>query len=266
MATTKKITKSTTKKKTKRIPKKKLRIKVDKKHEDLATVVRESTHLYPIDPKDPKDRSLVEFQHERIETLIIEWIISFPDASISYYLKEIKGYSDTQYEQIIKQSPKDEWYSRKAHFQDKIVEQLSKRHIDIIAEVNDQQARAGKLSFAKCLEYITKGVPVVYDEDNTKKGVKKGDISYYKAVSAKELKTLIDGIKTSQGIYRTAVGLPTDGEGMIQVLEKLSRFAPHNNSIVVNESEMDKNIKELTYDEIKIFIDKKRKMLNNEEK
>jgi len=223
--------------------------------------------------KQARTQSARELITEKVELLQMEWALFHPEKSVLEFITVEKGYSKGQYCAMTTKAPVSEWKARKEVYQNKIAMQVAERHIDKIAEMNDQHIKAGRLGLVKGLQLLSQGVTGV---------VKKTGKKFQRDLYPQEYNFVMQGIKTAQQVYRTAMGMPGDSEGMRQLLEDLARrnqTAVQNIQINLNQSDdktKDVSPKEdgisklkalmdgLSHDELKVFVERKREKLKAE--
>jgi hypothetical protein len=214
----------------------------------------------------------------RVDLYQLEWAVKYQHLTPHEYLRNIKGFTEGQYIEMMKLSPSKHWEDRRSDLKSQMSTTLIRRHIDQLAEMNDKHATVGKIGIAEGLKLLTKGVLVKKPGKKSKSG-KVQLTEYTRPLYPREFKEIMDGMKTAQSIYRTAMGLPNDHQGLTQVLEKLaseSRQIQHNLQIniggapaekkedpveVTPEQQLKNKLNELSYDEVMVFITRKRQKL-----
>lgn len=264
-----KSSKKKSRKTTGRVPKEKRTKEPFSKNKDLHAEI-----IMPIKPKGSEHISAREALRGQIEILQLEWAIKYPTISVRQYLIHIKGFSEVQYKQIVLECPSEEWEDQKDLIKDRITESLVKRHVDIVAEMHDQFIGAGRMTMAKALQQLTNGVMTYHKKDGEIKEMGRREMY------PRELKEVAEALLKSQQMFRTALGLPNDGEGSAQILERLikqQRLLNHKQNTQINVGEDGKEkaasedkveqirrkFEELSYDEIMVFIDHKRQKLRS---
>ena len=198
--------------------------------------------------------------------LKIEWAIKFPLLTPRIFLIEKKGYSSSQADTIIGTSGGAiEWQSERGKILDKMTETTVMRHIDQMAEVQETHVKASKVGLAKAIEMLSRlSVDPAKDKDG--KIIKDGDGKIvWKGFRSIDLLNVMSAIEKAQQIYRRSMGLPNDEGGMAQILEKVA-LIQNNTQIIVHEgdrpvvekSEKEKAIDELSYDDIMEFVEFRR--------
>ncbi len=221
----------------------------------------------PVPKKEKIKRiSAVERRKNEAELLQLEWAFKYANYPPKTYLRNIKGYSVVESEHVLKALPAAEWYARKEKIGDEITADLIKRHTDIIAEVQEQHIRASNIGLAKAIEMISR-LEVKPAVDSSGELIKdKYGHPVFKGFRSIDLLNAMNSIKIAQEIYRKAMGLPNDGEGLAQILEKLGPTT-NNTQININaapQSEKEKALNELSYDEIMTFVEHKRELMAKE--
>jgi len=224
---------------------------------------------------DPKDISTREFWEGQVDLLQIEWAIQYPDISVKDFLVKIKGFSVRHYDTITKRWPAEQWNKRREHFQDKVTEKLVSRHVDLIAKVQEQHTRASNIGLAKAIEMLSKFQiepmrdkkgKIIYDEFTGK--------PIYKGFRSIDLLNCMNAIEKAQLIYRRAMGLPNDGEGLAQILERIQERPTTQNIQIINnvsneapkDAVVSKVKENLSYDEIMMFVSHKRERMVEQKK
>jgi len=241
--------------------KSKVRPKLKSKRSEAPIEVTASPKTTP-DPMNPEDLSgKTKFEHT-VEVLILEWAFFYGNHSPTGYL-EFKGYSPGQIQNILHCVPAADWYPKRETAQNRVTESLVKRHVDIMATVQDEHIKSSKLALAKAVKMLADGDSEFID----KAGVKRT-----RKFSSHDLLNCTTAIEKAQKIYRTAMGLPNDEAGMSQILKTLQNIqtateiansAPRevhqhvHQSVTVNAVQ-GKTPHELTYDDIMILIEAKR--------
>jgi len=225
----------------------------------------EDALFHPESVKNPSNFSIVERFADKIGLLQIEWSTMYSTVPPFRYLWEIKGYSQHQAMKFMHHAPKEEWEKKREHFQNKLSENLAERNVEIVSKMNDENARSGKLGLVKGLEFLSKGVTVTKYDVKTKKTT-----SFVRPLYPIEYNYVMSALKSSQSIYRVALGLPADGEGMQQILDKLDQKSTIQNNLQINinnpssqkENESIKAlIKDLTPADIAVFVERKRELM-----
>ena len=213
----------------------------------------------------------IEKASERVALLQVEWAVFYPDMSIHQFCVNFKGYSESEYTSMMTIAPSVEWKNKREEYRNKISSDIATRHIDKLAKMNDEHLKAGRLGLAKGLQMLSRGVDVV------KKA--KGDenpIRFNRALYPQEFNFVMNGIKTAQQIYRTSMGLPSDGNGMRQVLEDLNnnaRTIQQNIQINVRNEEAKSDpsgkaelkafMEGLNHEDIRALVSRKRELNDN---
>lgn len=202
-------------------------------------------------------------EKEKIELLILEWCIKYPSISPKKYIMDVKHLSRSFYVRAMDIIPAAEWRVRLQDYKTSLAETVTKEHFNNIAKVNDTHIQASKLSIAKIIEKLAKGVRVYQKKDGSLLEI--GQRECY----PKEINDLTNALKTAQSVYRTAVGLPNE-EGSIQILEKLQAEKMQVN-INVNgegkesETDLTKTLKSMSYDDLMTIIEMKKDQYKAEE-
>lgn len=237
-----------------------------KKAEEFDTTEITAIPIPMKDKKFPKHIRIAERKKSEADLLHLEWVFKYPTLSPTAYLGTIKGYSKYEVNDLLARLPPPEWYARKEKIGDEITADLIKRHTHVIAEVQEQHIRASNVGLAKAIEMIAKmSIDPLMDDDGKIKVDPKTGKPLYKGFRSIDLLNCLSSIKIAQEIYRKAMGLPNDGEGLAQILDKL---VPVQNSTQINisvESEKDKKMNELSYDDLMLLIEHKREALKKEE-
>jgi hypothetical protein len=218
---------------------------------------------------DTKDVGGKEKLAHDVEILVMEWAFFFPNHSPTAYLQQIKGYSDTQTRDIFKVTESEAWHERRRLAQDKLSGELIRRHIDKLAEVQDQHISASKLGLAQAVKMLAEGKTEIMRGKDGKPILNKDGTPKFKTFRSIDLLNCMSAIEKAQAIYRKAMGLPNDEGGLQQILNKLERMreAPttfinltQNNTQVNNTAVKveNKNPTDLEYDDIMLLIEAKR--------
>lgn len=221
-------------------------------------------------PEDMPDAMLpvdisgkTRFEHT-VEVLIVEWAFFYGNHSPSSFL-EFKGYSPGQIANIFRCVPASEWHGKRETAQNRVTETLVKRHVDIIAAVQEEHIKSSKLILAKAVKLLADG-DVEYMDPETGKKKKR----WLRSI---DLLNASSSIEKAQKIYRTAMGLPNDEAGMSQILSTLQKIQTaseiaamkpqggdthiHNTQVNVTTVQ-GKTPHELTHDDILLMIEARR--------
>jgi len=249
---------------------------IRRKKEFAKSPVREEAKK-KADPKTIRDdiieaAKLKKFLSNDIELVMVEWAINFPDTSVSAFLKEIKKYSEKKVVVILERFPKELWENRREQFQDKVTERLVQRHTDMLAMVQEQHVRSSNLGLAKAIEMLSKfQIEPMRNKDGkvvmdafTRKPI-------YRGFRSIDLLNCMSAIEKAQIIYRRAMGLPNDGEGLAQILDRINANPTTQNVQINNYGskpvEVDpvrEKVQNMSYDEIMLFIEHKREKVQKE--
>jgi hypothetical protein len=202
-----------------------------------------------------------------IEILAMERAIMYPSYSPTAFLTEIKGYSISQCHRMLDVKPSAEWDTARERILNGLTENVVKRHVDLIAETNDTHIKASKLAMARAIEMLSKLEIASKEEwimDPTVPGGKKKVIT--KALRSVDLMNCATAIKTAQEVYRKAMGLPNDEGGLAQIIDKIQLITQNNlhihtgnNTLAAeNTSPLEKALMQLSYEDVRALIDKKR--------
>lgn len=168
-----------------------------------------------------------KWKHD-VGILMTEWAVKYPLLSPRKWLIEIKGYTDYQAKQIMDFSGSDtSWVTEKNKILDKMTETMIKRHVDIMAEVQDTHIKASKVGLAKAVEMLSKMQiePLVDSAGRFVKDPTTGKV-LYKGFRSIDLLNCLGAIEKAQNIYRKAMGLPNEEGGLQQILNKMNEIGP----------------------------------------
>jgi len=230
--------------------------------------IKASKDLATPDPLGITDIAGKSKLEHTVEVLVLEWAFFYGNHSPSGYL-EFKGYSPGQIANIFRVIPATDWYPKRETAQNRVTENLVKRHVDIMAAVQDEHIKSSKLSLAKAVKMLADGDVEWTDSDGKK---------HKRFLRSIDILNCTSAIEKAQKIYRTAMGLPNDEAGMQQILKTLqnieiqSQIAAsrpleqevhlHQTNIQVNQTNVDaaqgKTPHELTHDDILIMIEARR--------
>lgn len=225
--------------------------------------------LFSMATRGPKDTGGKERHQWEAEMLRIEWAIKYPQMAPYKFLMEIKGFNLHQAEHIVieKLGGLDTWASERARIQDKITESVAKRHIDLIAEVQEQHVQASKLSLAKAVEMLAKGTTTRLKRKNKDTGESEYGDPISLPLRSVDLLNCVTAVEKSQQIYRRALGLPNEEGGLAQILEKVQQLNLTQNNTTENHlhvhsgpTETAKTMSTLSYEEIRSFIEYRREL------
>jgi hypothetical protein len=182
------------------------------------------------------------------ENLMWEFALLGGNTTPSDFMRTKKGMSDTQARVILAVKPAPEWYAQKKAVADHATLAIVKRHVDLIAEVNDRHITASKISMAKAIEFMTK---MKIEERRDKYGR-----AYFAGFKPGDLRHLVEVIATAQKIHRIALGLTAE-EGSIQIWQQVNNTINNTGGAPVNEHEAQvaQLSTNLSYDEIRALID-----------
>lgn len=208
------------------------------------------------------------------QILRLEWAIKYPTLTPAEFLLDIKGYSHQQTSKIIETTGgMSEWLLEKNNVLDKMTESVVKRHIDIIAEVQETHIKASKVGLAKAIEFLAKlSIEPARDADGKMIMDGKGK-PVWKGYRSIDLVNIMNSIEKAQVIYRRAMGLGNDEGGMAQILEKIGQLNVQQNvqqnHLHIHEapqSELATKIeKEMSYDDLLEFIEFRREQKKKQE-
>ncbi len=242
---------------------KRIEKRVEKRGADaLGTDIFEPKELTALPtPKHAKKMSTRERTKGEAELLQLEWAMKYSNQSVTGYLRDIKGYSHEQAVSILAVSPKSEWQAKKNSIRDHVTSDLIKRHVDLMAEVQETHIRASNLGMAKAVEMMSKmQLSAARDKSGKLLIDERTGKPLYRGFRSIDLLNSLQSIKIAQEIYRRAMGLPNDGDGLAQVLEKLQ--VTNNTQINIGvESKEAQQLSKLSYDEIMTFVNHKRAKL-----
>lgn len=205
-----------------------------------------------------------------LDLLAMERAIMYPSYSVGAFLEEMKGYSVGQINRIFKHKPASEWEAAKDQVMDKITENVVKRHIDQLAEVNEQHIKASKLTMARAVEMLTK-LPVSsrteYDYEPDGVTVRRDPVTNKPmrkmTLRSVDLMNCSSAIKSAQEIYRKAMGLNNDDGGIQQILDKVTQLSQINNvqnnvTINMQQTPLEQALSQMSYEQISELIEMKR--------
>ena len=206
------------------------------------------------------------FRHE-VELLQTEWAVKHPNMPPTRWLQEIKMYSSGQATVILNEVPAVHWKDAKDSVLNALTESVVKRHIDLIAEVQETHIKASKLTLAKAVEMLSKMQLHPMKDKKGKVVLDDNGKPYYKGFRSIDLLNCVSAIEKAQMIYRRSMGLGNDEGGFSQILEKLDRMkeAQNQTNIQINQTvvappggELAEKVKALGYEEVLEFIEYRR--------
>lgn len=224
-------------------------------------------HLFIDKATGPEDVGGKERNLHDAEVLRAEWAIKYPQMAPYRFMQDIKGYSENQSQSLIRiGGGLEEWHRERDRVLDKMTESVVKRHVDQLAEVNDQHVKSSKLGLARAVQMLTEGGQVVIDKES---GLPRKDAmgrALMAPLKPADLVMCMSAIEKAQRIYRSAMGLPNDESGMAQLLEKVQINFNQTNNVQNNlnvteppkESPAAEQARLLTYDEISEFVEFRR--------
>jgi len=182
------------------------------------------------------------------ENLIWEFALLGGPVTPNEFMTKKKGMSDYAARAILAVRPAPEWYAQKKAVADHATSAVVKRHVDLIAEVNDRHITAAKISMAKAIEFMSK---MKIEERRDKYGR-----PYFAGFKPGDLRHLVEVIATAQKIHRIALGLTAE-EGSIQIWQQINNTINNAKGAPVNEHEAQVAAlaTNLSYDEIRALID-----------
>jgi len=208
------------------------------------------------------DLSFEARENERTKMLQYEWALFYPDNSPKHFLMAVKNFTETQYVQIMKKSPMAKWNEQKDRIRERLALQVAEKHVEKIAQMNDEHIKAGRLGLAKGIKLLAEGVRG-FNKKNPSKILKRD-------LKPQEFQHVMSGLKLCQQIYRTAMGLPSDGDGMRQLLVELAEKQGVQNNVQINVNAEDEKsglghlkalLESLSHEEIKLFVERKRALM-----
>lgn len=194
-----------------------------------------------------------------------EWAMTEQRRSPGEWLHEVKGYTRRAATRILTQSGgMNAWEDERRKVQDKVLATVVKRHVDTIADVNDQHIRSSKLGLARAIEMLT---------NNHVKQLRKVGEEYTLVelpLRSMDLVNCMTAIEKAQQIYRRAMGLPSEEGGLTQILARLESLPQTTVNIQQNiqnngvepwriSSDVEK---QLTYDDLMEFVRLRREQKN----
>jgi hypothetical protein len=206
-----------------------------------------------------------------IEILVTEWAFFFPNHLPKTFLTEAKGYSESQAEGILGHFPASQWAAKREAAVDKLTEGLVRRHVDKMAEVQEQHISASKLGLAQALKMLASGgTELLKDQDGKILLDTKGN-PRFKQFRSIDLVNCMTAIEKAQQVYRRAMGLPNDEGGLQQILNKVERmqelrhqtnvnFQINNTQINAPGEDGKPTVADLQYEDILLLIEAKRDM------
>ena len=194
----------------------------------------------PSPPSRVPHRSRLEVE---ARALSMEWAVTAPvDSQPKDWLVQ-RGLSATEVNRMFGVMPATQWYDKRKDLQDHVTAKLVKRHVDSVAEMNDQHISAARLGMARAIEFMTK-LRVEEGTDPTGR-------PYFRGFRTVDLLNAMSAIEKAQKIQRMALGLNTD-EGSINVWQTI------NNTLNTGGEQGREQVEELekmmSYEEIKVLI------------
>jgi len=208
------------------------------------------------------------FRHD-VELLQFEHAVKYPLYSIMSFLCEIKGYSTAQANMILRAHPAIEWKKVRGEVLDKLTESTVKRHIDLIAEVQETHIKASKLGLAKSIEMLSR-MQLTPLKDKAGR-ILMGDDGkpVYRGFRSIDLLNCMGAIEKAQQIYRRAMGLPNEEAGLSQVLDKINQMKEAAGTTLVQNiqvnveapvDELGQRLAELKYEDVMELIERRREL------
>jgi hypothetical protein len=203
-------------------------------------------------------------QHEA-SILVTEWAIR-GDGKTPHQFLDSRGYSDHQIRAIFKIMPAPDWHSKRELLQNQVTETVVKRHVDLIAEVQETHIKASKLGLAKAIELMSKGQQW---KQNGKPVLDKDGNPIKVDLTPAGLLDCMSSVEKAQQIYRRAMGLPNEEAGLKQVLDAVATISgptniQNNLNVTINQDperkEFEEKVSKLTYDDVIELIRHKREM------
>ena len=213
----------------------------------------------PLEAFAPKASAKDHFW-DAINAYRLDWMIGYSTVTPYQYLRKVKDLSHSKAVSILARVPPQNWYDQKQEYLNQVSENVAKRHIDAIVEAQGQYVKASQLGLAKCLDMLSKiNTEPLLDSKGHELKTKSGKPVY--RPRSLDVLNLMNAIKTGQEIYRKAMGLK-DEDGLQSVInviqgDQINVESTINSSVNVVEQIKD----ELTYDEILMFIEEKRRKL-----
>jgi hypothetical protein len=201
-----------------------------------------------------------------IEILVTEWAFFFPNHLPKQFLMDCKGYSVSQADSILGQYPALQWHPKREAAVDKLTEGLVRRHVDKMAEIQEQHISASKLGLAQAIKMLASGgTELLKDKDNKIQLDANGN-PRYKQFRSFDLVNCMTAIEKAQHIYRRAMGLPNEEGGLQQILNKVEKMQElrHQtlnvqiNQIRTEASDGKPTVADLSYEDIMMLIEAKR--------
>jgi hypothetical protein len=194
-----------------------------------------------------------------IEILVTEWAFFYPNHTPYGYLTQCKSYSHSQSVHILGYLPASQWAPKRTKALDKLTEGLVKRHVDKLAEVQEQHISASKLGLAQAVKMLANGSTEPLRDRDGKVLLDSRGQPRFRAFRSIDLVNCMTAIEKAQMIYRRAMGLPNDGGGLKQILDKVEEMNQTVNNVTniqVNTTQATPD--SLSYDDIMLLIELKR--------
>lgn len=162
-------------------------------------------------------------REDDIEQLQIERGMLYPGLKVYEFLVDIKGYTSNQYKEFMRLSSGADWDKVRDETQSRITARVAERHVDLIAESEDLFLRTAKIGITRIVEMLTKlkvtEVPeFVLIEDPITKKKKQYKKNNLRSV---DIANCMSALENGMRIYRTAMGLSDEAEGLKFVMGQL---------------------------------------------
>lgn len=158
-----------------------------------------------------------------VENLQLERGMLYPGMRVYDFLVRVKGYTPNQYKEFMRLVPGADWDKVRDETQSKITARVAERHVDLIAESEDLFLRTAKIGITRIVEMLTKlkisDIPefVVIADPRT------GNKKTYKKLHLRsvDIANCMAALENGMKIYRSALGLSEEGEGLKYVMDQL---------------------------------------------
>lgn len=160
-----------------------------------------------------RDLAAEDLETRESRLLKMEWALSADGLVPQSWLKQKRLMEENRAEKIIARSGgAASWYAEKEKIKDQVVKTITKRHVDLVVEVQESHIAGSKLTLAKAMDMLANGTEKYDRETKTNVRVPLRSVDLLNCATA---------LEKAQNIYRKAIGLGNEEGGLKQILEAI---------------------------------------------
>jgi len=158
-----------------------------------------------------EDLSAEELHQKEASLFKLEWVFHNKGLAPQSWLQEEKKKTPRQALDIVTATGgAASWYREKDALKDSVTETLVKRHVDLVAETQENHIKGSQLTLAMAMDMLANGPKTKDGKDRM-------------SLRSVDLLNCATAIEKAQKIYRTAIGFGDDEGGLKQILEAIQR-------------------------------------------